>query len=399
MGMAEKILSRRDFLKMAGAGLGAAAFGPVLPKGDILPKSEVESANKVFFDKNGVMFVNGSRFLPKVLYGLPGEHSKPESWEKAKAAGANIVTMVFPTAENVALAEQTGMKILARLDYAFPDFIPNQAEFERLEKSKAVIGWEVDEPNQYWGKALFELTDWLGGRTKLPLRVTTDGRARLMRNSDSVRFLKILSGSFGGAVISGPDVYEPLARVADEVADYSGRRKELSTASVWQVTGAFSEGNSLTYDQMMYQTISGIVAGSRGVGFYDSPWNCDRAGCRAGLIGNGKINAFGKHLADVKRIFDLMEKLKHGLTGIEIRSGTRGAINFRIMRHWTFANRQFLLCCNNNFGAADSPTCGEIEGLSPETSYVDVITGRETMSDRRGKLSVSLKPGEAAVFM
>lgn len=319
---------RREFLLTAAIAASATGLSRILRKED------EGSAKRVCFDSRGVMFVDGNKFLPIVMYGLPGNPIKYESWKKAKEVGINTITMFFPEEEVLGFADSLGLKTIVRLDYAFgPNFIPNKDTLERVQRHKSAIAWEVDEPLRYWspysrkpdggfqGDDLISLLGWMKPRSELPLRVTTYGLARRLEMPETRLVLEKIYEAYPN-IISGPDVYEDGARVKEEVSSYveywheqvKAGRSEIKT--VWQVTSAHSEDEELferglSYEDMVYQALSGIAAGARGLGFYDSPWGCNLEGCEVALEDNGKINAFGKHLEDIEKTIKTLRPLMH----------------------------------------------------------------------------------------
>lgn len=351
-------LDRRGFLRFAGLAVVTAAYSGI-------PAIRAERQVKDFgidFDKEGIMYVEGKRFFPIVLYGLPGNHNDRESWQKAREMGVNTVTMFFPTDEALDLAEEQGLKTIVRLDYLFPHFTPNDEELERILARKSVIAFEVDEPNDYWEKipegetgknkeqALFDLLGWMRGKSDVPLRVTTDGFAHLIYSPEAVRFLEELMTLYPN-VILGPDVYSDL--VTPEVAsyvDYWGKDKLLNfnyIKSVWSVTSAHAEDQhlfkrDLSREDMLYHAIAGFAAGARGVGYFDSAWGCDLRGCSVKPEENGKLNAYGKHMEDIKSINGLLNANMQGLSGDELYRARIREMNVRITRSSENPDRYFI---------------------------------------------------------
>ena len=312
------------------AGIAASAAG----LSQLLKKEDEEPARKVRFDSRGVMFVEGNKFLPIVMYGLPGNPIKYESWKRAKEVGINTITMFFPKEKALDFADSLGLKTINRLDYAFgPNFIPNKDTLERIQRHKSAVAWEVDEPLRYWspysrkpnggfqGDDLISFLEWMKTRSELPLRVTTYGPAKSLEIPETRLVLEKIYGAYPN-IISGPDVYESGARVRKEVSSYvdywheqvKAGRSEVKT--VWQVTSAHSEdeelfGRSLSYEDMVDQALSGMLAGAKGLGFYDSPWGCDLDDCQVAEEDNGRINAFGKHLGKIERTIKTLRPLMH----------------------------------------------------------------------------------------
>lgn len=351
--------NRRDFLKAGGIGILSLAIP------GWLKEKEEPKAGRVNFSSGGVMLLDGERFFPIVAYGLPGDPTKLVSWKRAKESGFNTVTMFYPTSQSLDYAESLGLKTIIRLDYLFDHYVPNAGELLRVEKGPGVISWEIDEPDQNWSEqdevagvskkdALFNLLEWLSKRSELPLRVTTSGPARLMEFTESTVFLRQLYERYPN-IISGPDDYEN--RVAEEVSSYVDFWKKETylggkqVKTVWQVTSAHSEderlfGRSLTYNDILYQTMSGIVAGSCGVGFYDSPWGCDLDSCDISPEKNAIASSFSKHLEDVSRVNRLINDLMPGLTGIERWAGRMGEERVRILVEDGGQERQYLMYSN-----------------------------------------------------
>ncbi len=343
--MIEQRIGRRGFAEVVGITAASLAGWALLKD---RPGTVPE---RVGFTEDGVMLIGKKEFFPIVFYGVAGDPEQLQSWQKAKEAGANTIAMFFPTERALNYAQKLDLKTIIRLNYLFPHYEANEQELERILKRKSVIAFEIDEPNEYWRdypeegtnktkkEALFDLLIWLRTKTDLPLRVTTDGRAHLIKNKASVDFLEELTAMYPN-VILGPDVYSD--NVGSEVATYSDYWKKQRQANyrevktVWSLTSAHSQdirelGRSLTYEDIFYHAMSGIVAGARGIGFYDNPWGCGSGGCPVDSKANGILNAFGKHLKDVKMVNQRIMSALPGLLGQEVRRGKDKGLNFRIM--------------------------------------------------------------------
>lgn len=301
------------------------------------------------------MSVDAERFFPRVLYGLPGNPGEQQSWNLAKAAGFNTITMFFPTQEAFLYADAAELKTVVRLDYAFPDFEPNENELRRLHQEPSVIAWEIDEPYPTWPnlESRLKFLSWLSERSSLPLRVTTYSGARLVSSPEGTEFLERLYSSYPN-IISGPDAYNPNPEMEiqayDEYWDQQRRSGRTDIKTLWQVTSAHTEdevyfGRDLTYEDIYYQTISGIVAGSRGIAYYDSPWGCDLRGCNIPSDQNGIINSFAQNFENLRRVNSHLKEYESALLGTEVYQGTLFHTRIRIFadayqmhKYWTFVS-------------------------------------------------------------
>ncbi len=151
--MTENKIGRRDFLKVAGTAVGALAMA------DILIHSPERTQEHIDFNSEGIMLIDGKKFFPVVLYGLPGDPKIKRSWEIAKESGANTITMFYPTPKALDFAEELDLKTIIRLDYLFDKYKPDEAELKRILERKSVISLEIDEPNWSWANQPLEGTN------------------------------------------------------------------------------------------------------------------------------------------------------------------------------------------------------------------------------------------------
>lgn len=401
-------LNRRQFLKISGVSFEAFFLNKFIPKAP--EAGEKQESAKVDFNFDGVMFVDGKKFFPIVLYGLPGNPAYFGSWEKAKKMGANVITMFFPTERALTFADNLGLKTLVRLDYdhAFgPSYTPNERELARIQKHKSVVGWEIDEPNQYWENkdSLFKLLEWLKPRSDLPLRVTTDGRARMMEYPESKTFLEELYRAYL-KIISGPDVYEKGKRVKEEVMSYESYWKgfpEVGVRTVWQVTSAHSEDGQLfdqplTQQKILYQTVAGIVGGARGIGFYDSPWGYSLDGPVLSASQNGQINSFARHKEDVQKVASLLKSAFPGLVGTVGKFVREGPLSIRITQGADDSTKKYAFCVNDASAERERDNNVRLVVLAGG-NFKDLVSGEAVVFDASGKSNLWLGSHNTAILV
>jgi len=79
----------------------------------------------------------------------------------------------------------------------------------------------------------------------------------------------------------------------------------------------------------MQSVVAAVVAGSRGIGFYDNAYGCNSSTCSIDLVNNVKIDAFGKTYEAVKAVVAKISTVKEALLGDDIGFGISGTTVYR----------------------------------------------------------------------
>lgn len=111
-GISEHLFSRRDFLKMSAAGISKAWLERKMPR----------VGSNVEFREDRIALVNGVPFFPLGIFYLPEHVREADAWTVVAEAKFNTVAAWWIDEARMKFAEQNGLKTVAYVNYAFPDF-------------------------------------------------------------------------------------------------------------------------------------------------------------------------------------------------------------------------------------------------------------------------------------
>jgi hypothetical protein len=176
----------------------------------------------------------------------------------------------------------------------------------------------------------------------------------MLSNPIEVEFLTRLYSAYPN-IISGPDAYNfsPDIEVG-AYDDYWDEQRALGRNEIktlWQVTSAHTQDEvyferDLTYDDIYYQTIAGIVAGAMGVAYYDSPWGCDLQGCEIPAQQNGIVNSFAQNFEHLRQVNSQLDVFESALLGTELFQRQFSNVNLRAFEDAYRSGRRWLFMSN-----------------------------------------------------
>ena len=420
----ENGISRRDFLKLSGASLGAIITDTLLTKigSEILftQTTETESVNKVTFRKDSMIEVNGEPVFPLGLYYLPGPEC-PESWTKLKNAGFNIINQWWVNEGTINEAEKNNIYTMAFLPYAFPRIDENYEVDEeilhRLEKSKSFIGYYgADEPDLTLKRPLHiaslrQLEKLDPGRPDMavfyegpdiPISPLFDIRGfkedyqgnpeDLIGLPDSITVddFKVWYLKNSGTEIVAFDYYDSsnIVGVDDITKKYIGNLRDGKFGSgakaVWVTLSAHSE-IPRTLRGMRFQAIDVISRGATGILWWDSPPGCSPEVCQ-GYLGKGK--GYSVHWEKISSIGRELAGVKKGLVGKEIFLGESQSGNVACKVTESDNGRHYIFAAAN-LKAPGVPSKEKIPVSLRNKNFLVLGENRIVTSDKDGNLEDS----------
>jgi len=327
--VSEHLFSRREFLKVSAATFAAALLERKMPR----------AGSRVEFREDRIALVNGSSFFPLGIFYLSEHVKETDVWTDVAQAKFNTVAAWWIDETRLRSAEQNGLKTVAYVNYAFPNFEKTgEIDPDRLKiikESPSILAWYgPDEPRPGNIDTLqVEATKQIARLDpNHPMWINYLLYPDDMENAFGLDEFRSTTNGRMGASITGFDVGWAAETAgdyhtyADQLIRYRRNLVKGAVKALWVILSAHSE-IPWTKKGLWNKAIEAISNGATGIYWWDWPPGCTTDGCPTYP---GKGDGYHSHWDKLKSIAGVLDTLKPGLIGKEKRLVTNDNYSMKV---------------------------------------------------------------------